>query len=345
MIRQFTGLPGAGKSYASLGDIYTEMTRGYRTVYHNMVIDHGELAFYSKEKGYEPDFAQRIRKLPEDKIRKFWEYAREDGVLGGRLFVIDEAHIYFDARSWAEIGRDMSTYLTQHRHLNDEILFVTQHPEMLDKRIRLLVAQTTTFRNLRTERWLQMFKPPAWMIWSEYFGLPKHGQKPDAVGKRKIDPAFAKCYQTSVGHAGLGATGRTEQDRPTRKLKWYWLAVPAVGLLALAAYGPELLVRLTVGRGMAAFGAEQKTKVQPGIVPPANVVLPTKAMPQGSAQGPATKEPNPAPIPVVTGVLRSNTKMAIILNDGRVITDEDQPYRKGGYVYWGDGSEKALLKR
>lgn len=342
MIRCFTGLPRAGKSYGALLDQKTEMIHGKRSVWHNMEIDHGELAVYCKERGYEPDFAQRMHKIPHDSVRTFWQYAKEQGHPNGRLFVIDEAHIFFDARAWAEVGKEMSVYLTQHGHMNDEILFITQHPEMLDKRIRLLIAQTTTYRNLRTERWLQWFKPPAWMVWSEYYGIPKHGQKPDAIGRRKLDPALAKCYKTSVGHGGLGASGKPEEDRPAKRLKWYWLAVPAVGLLLAITYAPELLIKMFVGGGIKALmGATEKPAAKAPAVTQSPVAQPAPAPVKPVA---ATEERQPAALVRAVGVLHYAGKLAIVLSDGRVITQEDNPYRKAGYVYW-DGGERALWSR
>jgi len=218
---------------------------------------------------------------------------------------------------------------------------------MLDKRIRLLIAQTTTFRNLRTERWLQFFRPPAWMLWSEYFGLPRHGQKPDAVGKRKIIPALAKCYKTSVGHGGLGATGKPEQDRPTKRLRWYWLAVPLALLLVVAAYGPQKALEFTLGR-ITTIG----TRKQPVVTQPAPVAVPAAtpvSVPQAQPQpGPvrAARDEPPVLAPVkATGILTDKGRIMIVLDDKRVITEEDGPFRKGGYIYWDEGRERALLVR
>jgi len=350
MIRAYTGLPRAGKSYGALIDQKTEMCHGKRTIWHNMVIDHGELAAYCQKQGYEPDFSTRINHIPHEDVRRFWQYAKEHGTENGRFFVIDEAHIFFDARAWAEVGKEMSVYLTQHGHMNDEILFITQHPEMLDKRIRLLIAQTTVFRNLRTERWFQWFRPPSWMLWSEYFGLPKHGQKPDAIGKRKIEPALAKCYKTSVGHGGLGASGAPEQDRPTKRLNWFWLAIPAAALLVAATFGPQWVLEWTLGRATKGVStiktsAPGRSEVPAAVVSSPVAVAPVHVQPQAPPAGTATEEPRPQVTLKATGILADLGKLMIVLSDGRVITEQDKPYRKSGYIYWDEGRERALLVR
>jgi len=343
MIRNFTGLPGSGKSYGALLDIIVELTRGNRTVFHQIPIDHGELAVYLKEQGHEPDLSVRLRKIPEDRVRDFWAYADEVGVRSGRLFVIDEAHVYFDARAWAEIGPRMSVYLTQHRHLNDEVLFITQHPEMIDKRIRLLVAQTIAYRNLRTERWLQFFRPPAWMVWSEFYGIPRHGQKPDAIGRRKLVLRIAKCYATSAGHGGLGRSGGPEQDRPTKRLHVGWMSVGAVIVVLLLSFGPEKLMGWTIGRFLK--GAKDAAPVhlpQTSAPAPEQHKQPTPQVTRATA---ATEEPPSSATLETRGITTSNGRFLILLSDGRVITEEDEPYRKSGRLYWNGGRESAILKR
>jgi len=345
MIRNFTGLPGSGKSYGALLDIIVELTRGSRVVFHQIPIDHGELAVYLKEQGHEPDLSVRLRKIPEDRVRDFWAYADEQGVKSGRLFVIDEAHVYFDARAWAEIGPRMSVYLTQHRHLNDEVLFITQHPEMIDKRIRLLVAQTVSYRNLRTERWLQFFRPPAWMVWSEFYGIPRHGQKPDAFGRRKLDLRVAKCYATSAGHGGLGRSGGPEQDRPTKRIHFGWISLGAVGLVLLLSFGPEKVMGWTIGRFLK--GAKDAAPVHAVVsqaTPQPQVVAKPVAQ-QHARTTEATEEPPSSAHLETRGITTANGRLLILLSDGRTITEEDEPFRKSGRLYWNKGRESAILKR
>jgi len=342
MIRNFTGLPGSGKSYGALLDSIVELTRGNRVVFHQIPIDHGELAVYLKENGHEPDLSVRLRKIPEDRVRDFWSYAEEQGVRSGRLFIIDEAHVYFDARAWAEIGPRMSVYLTQHRHLNDEVLFITQHPEMIDKRIRLLVAQTVAYRNLRTERWLQFFRPPAWMVWSEFYGIPRHGQKPDAIGRRKLDLRIAKCYATSAGHGGLGRSGGPEQDRPTKRLHFGWMSLAALFVVWLISFGPEKLMGWTIGRFTKAAQHQAPQQQAVAVSKPVTMQSTQQAVTRAAA---ATEEPPASASLTTRGITTANGKFLILLSDGRTITEEDGPFRKGGRLYWNEGKESAVLKR
>lgn len=338
MIRVFTGLPGAGKSYAATEDATEELSKGFRTVFHNMVMDHGEMAIYLRERGYEPDMALRIRKIPEARIKDFWAYANQQGVTSGRLFIIDEAHVFFDSRGWAETGPVMSVYLTQHRHLNDEILFVTQHPDMLDKRIRLLIAETTQFRNLRTEKWLQWFRPPAWMVWSQFHGLPRFGQKPQAVGRKKLNLQLAKCYQTSVGHGGMGRSGGPEKDRATKRLSWKWILVPALALLYLVNSGPELLLKWGIGKSISALSDATKPHATQ-LAQPLQASKPVQVDPgqpkHTKPAGAATEEPRP-PV-AVKGYVSDGKGLRILLDDGRTITEEDKPFRRAGRLYWSTG--------
>src|SRR5690606_31834193 len=57
-------------------------------------------------------------------------------VYPGIDYVIDECHVFFDARAWAESGLSLTYYNSQHRKLDDNVTFVTQFLELIDKRVK-----------------------------------------------------------------------------------------------------------------------------------------------------------------------------------------------------------------
>jgi zona occludens toxin len=69
------------------------------------------------------------------------------------LMVLDEAHVWLNARSWNAGDRDVFLrFFSAHRHLGWDILLITQRGESIDAQIRALAEYRIFLRNLKRVR-------------------------------------------------------------------------------------------------------------------------------------------------------------------------------------------------
>lgn len=161
MIRTVTGTPGSGKTCYAVMEIVDALAAG-KTVATNIALS--------------DDFGRRIaRRNPANllsrrrldaataavqgrlavlndpaELRLVWPVDRGEGRC---LVVIDEAHALLDSRDFRSPERqEWITWLTQHRKLGLDLLFVVQHQEMLDTNVRRLVEWEIRLRDLRRAR-------------------------------------------------------------------------------------------------------------------------------------------------------------------------------------------------
>jgi len=176
-VELLTGKPGAGKSYRATVLIIDELGYGKRSICTNVPISPRAIADYLRGKhGEDYGAMQRIRILTPEECMAFWLFpapncdhdvssrvawkSPEGRVLKvpdfsdrkahnphGTYYAIDEVHNFFSARSWQQNSDEGWWYLTQHRKYDDEILFITQNVEYVDKRMRGTVERFTYTRN------------------------------------------------------------------------------------------------------------------------------------------------------------------------------------------------------
>lgn len=158
-------------------------------------------------------------------------------------YIIDEAHIFFDAREWAKVGAAMNTICSQHRKLRvDDIVFCTQFLKQLELRLREHCAQFYECHNWGMKRF-SFFKLPTFFTVSVTSKPPPYPL--DYTMRRRFDLKIAKCYDTT---AGAGLTGGRPPEVIKRKGISLWWAVPFAVLLGLVLFfGPDRVVAWFLG--------------------------------------------------------------------------------------------------
>jgi len=142
-------LPGHGKSlYAVSRYVLPALRRSPpRVVYHN--IDGLE-----QKKNLIPNYfrdisedvpSQFLVEIPNERVPRFYDFIaaqrhRGDQYALGCLIIIDEVQNYFSARDFQnQNNKDLVNYMTKHRHLYHDVLFITQHQDNVDAAVRRLV--------------------------------------------------------------------------------------------------------------------------------------------------------------------------------------------------------------
>lgn len=144
MISYFTGVPGSGKSYYAVDKIYNnfssdkEAIRDKKATYELCYTNINEFQFDKVQNVYFLDFDDLKAKLTqlhkmykekctdEDLIEKCKEYN-----IYNALFVIDEAHNFFDVKDIV-----LTWWLSYHRHLYHEIILITQNLALIESKYK-----------------------------------------------------------------------------------------------------------------------------------------------------------------------------------------------------------------
>jgi len=384
MIRMLIGLPGDGKTLYAMHMIIRELVFSERKIVTNIEeIELGRLGEYIEQKypAAQIDLDQRLKIIPKALTQDFFRHRAGDLVLpevpqngrdGKRLlredflklmvdyflpvgqtpetrvpvtYFLDEAHEYFPASEWADIGRGVLWYASKHRHLHDEVYLITQAPGQIAATLRRLVAETYQVKN-----WYRMgfgpFKRPGCFKVYSYYGCADAGASAkDAYESSsfKLDAqGIASTYRTT---GALGVLGR-EEGKSSARARFrlpYWTLWAAGGAALVAVFWLIQLMPSFVEKALVApafkvgqVAAGGTMKAGSAMVVPSESVstpaasapapeqgfrfLPAAAAADSAAAAPAEEEP-PAARLAVSGVARRGRMITVTLTDGSVWTE------------------------
>lgn len=349
MVVSIFGKIGGGKTYYTVWkEIIDELVNGYRVIVTNVALDLPELAHYlaSHHPNIDPiDLHDRVRILSIDEMGEFFAH-REHGVdleiptneewrKGKNVnydeckrpvkFVLDEVHVKFDSRGWQSQGPHVTFYISQHRKLDDECVFVSQFPELVDKRLKSFSQEYLYSENHGLTRMFTYFRAPKYFTVSSYLReRTGHNDVSQWVTRFTLNLAVAKCYDTS---AGVGIKGRKKPETKRMKgISVFWI----FPIIALAIYlGNEAMDR-TAKKLSGESELQKKPNQQKPVGQPAgSSVLPTNAQPNSSqprllpAWQPISEAVEPSSPLTVTGYVVQGRRIRVSLSDGRTL-DETQ---------------------
>ena len=211
-----TGKPGAGKSYFATRLIIAEIKKGKnRPIVTNVPINKKKLReyvgkdFYIYELDTYTDnkafFTNRgyynIEDIPLGANIDFKPLLKEDDE--GVLFIIDEAHLYFNARNWKHMPQATISYITTIRHIGDSLIWMCQKFSDIDSQIRGKTQAFHLLRNLQKEK-LGWFKRGTGFRCYQYQDeahIQNHGTDTSRASqdfKYEFELPVAECYSTSL---------------------------------------------------------------------------------------------------------------------------------------------------
>lgn len=268
--------------------------------------------------------------------------------LPGVLYVIEEAHLLFDARSWQATSETLTFYNSQHRKFRDDAIFVTQFLKMLELRVKGFCEEFHVFKNFAGRRTMQLLRMPSRMRELTYTMDPNApGATPDHEVWRPLDKDRARCYNTMRG-VGVGGANAPE----TRDVKGF--SVPWWTPLVLLVVGGILFVQGSKWLAAKALSftvrdpktLEAKPKPEPGV----------HKRPSRESESTSTENKPPPvtlalPAPKIVGTVVGKGSVRVLLDNGTVLRpadlarlDEDKAVGRDGTVYWFQRSTQAPPK-
>lgn len=265
MIHFITGKPGAGKSFYAVKQLVWELEHSERYICTNLPLNLDEIAEYCHLHIKKPvDLNNRLRLLTHEEANKFWlyepgsdylkrisigrdgkqnlitapDFSDREKTSPGCLYIIDEVHILFNARKWQTVSEDCEFFLSQHRHLRCDCLFVTQHPDKVDKNFKRNAQDFTFITNYETFRLPFGVSLPSTLRRNTYQDYPvMRGDVPSESGFFKLDISrYGKLYNSN---AGIGLTGRLDVERKRKgRSPLIWL-IPIIIIILIAVYLPK----------------------------------------------------------------------------------------------------------
>lgn len=251
-------------------------------------------------------------------------------------YIIDEIQNIFPARGFMQTSQGCLFWLSQQRKLTDDLIWISQNSDLVDKEFRDLTDDWLYITNWgRKQKWL--FRLPKVMSWAKYDQRPGPGVSAMVTGSFRMDiEGIGQCYDTSAG-VGIegGLTADTKEKTPG--IHWLWMVLAFCAVLFLVGKSPQIVkyaVRHFLFGGVTPAHAQATTNA-----PPPPVIIQTNYYPiQGGppAQAVATAPKPPAPTnapakPTLTGLLVWRGVATAYLDDGTEVSS-NEPGRFGGFI-------------
>ena len=202
----------------------------------------------------------------------------------GCHYIIDEAHKKFPPMHYQRVGAQAEWYMSELRKLDDDLDWITQHPEKVDKNFRRNCTQWMQFQNMSRASLFMGVSLANRFRWHWYNQpeLPTRTDKPTKSGWYTLDKKrrYHFLYKTMDG---TGVSGGMLKESSMHKGRHPIIWVLAFVAIIVAAYLlPRVIEKaITVGVGGVAKG------FQNGLHKAAGNMLPAST----------TNSPAPAPRP------------------------------------------------
>lgn len=251
------GKPGAGKGIESLRLIIAELLDpdSQRIIVTNCSLHLAKITEFLAARGREDiNVYERIYVLSWEETPKFYlrrslsflgEETRPDPKLPPQvdfstfpetpvLYVLDEAHEFFNSRNWQRVSNDTAVlaYVSKHRHLGDGIIWISQTIASVDRQFRERSQEYRITRNWAKERYGRFSKGTGFRV-SSYLQPPTPSEKPQWEEERRPLPDFFACYSTSLYNKSADV-GKVVKGLNIRK--WIFAIVPLALTIPVGLY-------------------------------------------------------------------------------------------------------------
>lgn len=232
----------------------------------------------------------------------------------GVAYFLDEAHIAFNAREWASLGRGCLHYLSQHRKLSDVVWPITQSPGNLDKQFRSVAEDFTVLRNEYTAKY-GPFRGRGRFVRRTYLSEPSGNAEPfEKVAFTLDKEGIASCYDTAKG---IGVHGsKADIGRRAKGFSIWWAFAGAFVLAGLVGFVPWLLgkgaQRAMTGKAKAVSESAEVSSLSRGFMSAGSAASGASVAPAV----PAAAGYAPDSVPFPTGYVVFRGRVTVQMSDG-----------------------------
>lgn len=233
---------GAGKSYYVATRILVHLSRG-GTVYaaDSFGLKWPETkALVAKRYGLELDDSQYVV-FPAEQVERLHEVTPQGTAEMPILIVVDEAHTHLNARDWStdkkSPKRKFFNWLTQSRHDDCDLIFISQHAANMDRMIARLVTYIIRLRNMTQH------SIPGLGAWPfKQFMVNRYDQDGKTLMKQSLiwhDKEIFAIYNSKVmrgAHVRLDLTVPKKQLNKVKKQNMSIRIILFLGLLVVGGY-------------------------------------------------------------------------------------------------------------
>jgi len=233
MIEVFAGSPGSGKTYRAIKVIGDHLAAG-GTVFTNIEVNREAYKSYlEKRHGVRLELDEQLKVLEDSQIPDFWQHISYGSMDCKTLVVIDEAHLYFNARAWAQTTKEhpkTMAFLSQIRHYHVHLIAICQHPSNLDSQFVRLATYIQLHRDMSTMS-LGWFKFPKKFIVNQWDAQLKTRYKQTF---EKPDPARFAAYNSYQDLQGVGGNAKRATVSKVRRSPFFHVRRWALPLLIVS---------------------------------------------------------------------------------------------------------------
>jgi hypothetical protein len=217
MIAIYEGKIGGGKTYLAVSRILAHLAKG-GAVFTNIELRMEGVRKYLQEAHSLELDESAIRMLDESESWDFHKYLKSGSGMN-TLCVIDEAHLWFNARDHAVTAatkRELITFLSQSRKLKVDVIFIVQAAENLDAQFRRLTQEFWRMKDL------QRFRVPLLGIsypWPHTLAFRIDAGSNQVMEKKLLarSPLIWDAYNTNALLRPVEFAGEVEHVRQLRK--------------------------------------------------------------------------------------------------------------------------------
>lgn len=231
-IEIYEGVLGGGKSYHAVKRAAWYLAQGGH-VYTNIILKPEAIEKYCADVyGVKVEIADQYHFIPHEQMSHIHKV-----VVGGSpgspvLCILDELHLWHNARDWASADKAMLLWLTQTRKVYVDIIIITQHSNNVDKQWLRLTAGRYRFRDLR--KWVLPVLGIKWPL--NQFLSVRYDQDGKTVVSKEfegIDKRIFSLYDSDQLFQGsiyqMGMQNKKLQ-RAKRKMNWKTIVLIVLAL-------------------------------------------------------------------------------------------------------------------